>query len=295
MPLYTSDTSAVGTISPDTFAKAYQTCNVVSTESVSSFLQKVRDNLDGVSTSIANLTGTAEYDRMVQEALSSRYSAVHAAKTANMQHFRHLTVSKPDGFSGLYVPYLKDLYLAAHSVTDAAHSALDRLQMGVASFINEYTDDKEDRFYGGHYFSGYERTVEVAKKSISGYFKAGTGKVRTTPDKLLRSLSDVPLVYEGVQTLAALLNVSELERIQAQVAKTTELIDTLLTHNLQSGVLAKSSETKREMVQAIHTTAQVVEYANALYAHFMLSCQSIKDLSEELVKHAQDQGQTQPA
>ncbi len=62
------------------------------------------------------------------------------------------------------------------------------------------------------------------------------------------------------------------------------MVDALVQVNMTSGVLTKKKESKDKLLNAIHTTAEYVEYYHALLAHWVFFCKAFTDLTQALEK-----------
>lgn len=267
-------------IAHEAFANYYANAQVVSMESVSQYLYRIRDIFHSATNFI-----TSDQDKFVQETLSNKYETLHLAKKVSYADFRLTLVSRPEMFSSLYVDYLEDLSDIAQSTHESTLKSLDTLKLAVANFINEHQDGQLDTIYGARYFDQERKTIEKNKEVNKKHYKAHQNKTTTPVQTLIKSMTDFDKIYALIDTCAGTLNSLNSDHIGKQVRDVTELIDALVDHNLKTAVLANSQGAKKELVEAIDHTARSVEFFAALCAEFFGVCSSFKTLSDALVKH----------
>lgn len=277
MRIMANEPTTTPSFSMESFVEYHGNALVLSLESFDEFFAKTKDHL----TSLGKVLTMSGEDKAVTEALSNRFETTTKANKVKLNDFRHAIISKPEGFKGFYIDYLRALIEVSEEVAESTHRSLSALKIGVAGFINEYSDGQADNFYGYHYFKKEKKIIEDAKKTIGGFFKA-PGKVKTNPDEVIKGMADIPLLYQTLEQLSTKLNKESVKKVDKETESVTVLIDVLIDQNLQSGILLKNSETKKEMVQAIEQTAQSVEFYCALYAHLLFFCTAFKSLTDAL-------------
>lgn len=278
MKLYQRDTHFQPQVTAEQFAHQYRHAGVVSAEGLSLFFAKVQDSFASVMGSL-----DPEQARYVQETMDHQRAATLQAKQVKLQYFRHEVVSKPESFEGYYTEYLKVLYPCAKAVDSQTRQLLETLKMAVGTFINEYNDEKIDQVYGHVTFAAAQKSLPGYKKDVAQFFTAPAGKVKTQVEKVLKSMQDIEVLYAQVTPLAQIFTPSAVEALQQQVQSVTDLVDSLVQVNMTSGVLNKSVASKQHLIDAIHITAQYVEYYHALLAHWVFYCKAFNELTTALV------------
>jgi hypothetical protein len=279
MKLYTHAPSFVPEQSPEQFQHLYHHNKVVSTESVSLFFAKIQDSFSGALKTISS-----DETRYVQEALSKERAAILQARQVKFQFFRHEVISKPESFQGYYTEYLKEAIPVAQAVSAQSALLVETLKMTVATFINEYNDERVDQIHGHVVYVNAAKSLPEHKKKMGSYFKAPSGKVKTTAEKVMKSMNDVEPLFGQAKVLAAVFSEANVIKLQREVQSVSDLIDTLIEVNLDSGVLSRSAPAKERLIDAIHLTAQYVEYYHVLLAQWVFYCKAFNDLTTALVK-----------
>ena len=268
-------------MSLEAFAGYYQQASVVSLESVDRYLAKVKDTLH-----TAKKLFTSNEDQFVQETLNERFEIHVLSKKVPYQQFRVASVSRPEGFSGLYVNYLQELEEIAKKTLESVTSSLEHLKISVASFINNHHEGQIDTLYGLHYFVQERKVIDQLKKQNSKFFKAAQNKTKTTAQEVIRAMTDFEQIYPLIDGVALSLNQPNAKTIEKKVRDVTELIDALVDQNLKTGILVKSEGAKKELMTAIDQAARAVEFYTALHAEFFACCSAFKTLTEALKKAA---------
>lgn len=278
MSLFTKADPLVPALTATQFMARHKTGAVFATESISTFLGQIKDT----ALNLANMVTLQSPDKVVFDAVSTKHRTLAKAKETSFANFKHVIISKPESFNGLYVDYLKDLTDAAISVSAMTDEATERLRMVLATFINEYSDERAESIYGYHKFKDEEKRLEKVKKEMASYFTASSNKSKTNPSDVLRSFADLEKIYEQLRNLNDVLSEARLKKIDKDSRGLVEMVDLLIEHNIQSGVLVKNNTAKKELMECIHTTAQLIEFYNALFAQLMFFCGSFKALTEAL-------------
>lgn len=265
--------------SVDQFKDMYVNSRVVSSESVSLFFAKVQDSF---SDALATVTSTQT--KYVQEALSQKRAAMLQAREVKFQFFRHEVLSKPESFDGHYTEYLKALIPCATAMSKETPHLIETLKMTVATFINEYSDEKVDQIYGHVVYQNATKALPGYKKEIGSYFKAPSGKFKTTAGDVMKSMQDIEVLFGQAEVLSLVFTEKAVDNLAREVQSVTDLIDSLVQVNITSGVLNRSGPAKQRLIDAIHITAEYVEYYHALLAQWVFYCKAFNELTTALVK-----------
>ena len=279
MSLYShAEPLAPSVLSMEAFMERHRHMSVIATESVSTFLGQIKDSMN----SLISIVTLQSPDKVVADAISTKHQTLAKAREVSFANFRHVVISKPESFQGTYLEYLKDLSLTSAKTTVLVHSATDRLRLVLASFINEYTDNKAETLYGYQDFKSELKELEVLKKLMASYFPQSANKSKTTPDEVLKSFTDLPKIYDELRSVQDHLSEDLLKKIDRDSKNLAEMVDLLIDHNVKSGILNKNNQAKQELMECIHITAQLIEFYNALFSQLMFFCGSFKSLTEAL-------------
>ena len=279
MKLFANDPPYTLTQSACQFKQMYASSSVVSTESISLFFAKVQDSFSDALDSVVS-----PKEQYVLEALSQKRVALLQAKQVKFQDFSHEVVSKPELFQGYYTDYLKAMLLCVQEVAKKTEHLIETLRMTVATFINEYSDDKVDQIFGAIVYQNATKSLPDYKSQLTKFTKAPSGKFKTKAGDVLKSLQDIPTLFSQVELIESVFSKEGVARIQQQVHAVSELIDSLVEVNLTSGVLTRSEHSKQKLIEAIHITAQYVEYYHVLLAQWVLYCKAFNELTQALIK-----------
>lgn len=266
-------------ISTEAFHQYHRTAEVVSMEAISDYLYKLKD---GFVTLKAILV--SDQDKVLTQALTTRFETQHVVKRLKFIDIKDHTVQIPENFKGKYIDYAQDLLQAATTLVPNTLTTLNNLKLAVASFINEYTEDKMHSLYGVAYFKEAEKLTEEIRKDIAKYFPKQTNATKAPIGSVLKTLSDITPLYETVQKLEAVINLDTIEQVNRLALDCSDLVDVLIEQNTKSGVLLKNNATKKELVDIIHITARQVELVSYLYGNAVFFYSSFKRLSELLVE-----------
>lgn len=277
MKLFSKNNPYVPQISTEQFLQNYSTSRVVSCESVSLFFAKIKDSLQGA---VATVSSTEP--RYVEAALADKNTAIVKSRTVRLQFFGGTIVSKPESFSGHYVEYLKELNAVSTEVSAMSSKLLDTLKMTVGTFVNEYHEDKVDQIYGQVLYADATKKLPSHKKAIAAYFTAPAGKVTTEVKDVLRSMQDIQVLYAGIESIAETFSEKNVETMGLRIQSVTDMVDTLIQVNVSTGVLTRRLEYKEKLLNAIHITAEYVEYYHALLANWVFYCKSFSELTKAL-------------
>jgi hypothetical protein len=281
MSLYTQKDTPLTALSAESFMLYHGASSRITLESANTFLGQSRD----VFVSFTGAFSTEENQRMVTDATKDKFEVLARAKEVRFVDFRHTFISKPEGFKGLYMDYLDDLFTSSVTVCGLIAQSTDRLRMQLSTFINEYKDDEVGTIYGYLYFKKDIIELNKIKARMKAYFGAGSNKSKTTPDEVLRSLEDLPKLYTKLELMSTVLSHSSLKKTERDVKGLSEMVDMLIEHNVNSRVLNNNNEAKQQLMECIHITAQIVEYYNALYAQMLVFCATFRSLTGALKDH----------
>lgn len=277
MKLYNQKETITLDISTEKFLENYSTSAVVSTESVQLFFAKVKDTLHSAVAKVYS-----ENPRYVDDMLSNKRAAIVKAREVKFQYFSQEVVNIPEAFDGYYTQYVTTLLNVAGEVSHTTDTLLDTLKMTVGTFINEYREEKLDQIYGSVAYKAAQDKMPSHKKAVAEYFKAPHGKVKGKVKDVLKSLQDLEVIYAQMQPLAELFSDNNIKALGMKIASVTDMVDTLVQVNMTSAVLNKKKDAKEKLLQAIHTTAEYVEYYHALLANWVFFCKAYSDLTEAL-------------
>lgn len=278
MSLYSESQYQPSALSQNEFIRRHKVSAVISTESVSTFLGQFKDTVSNL-VSVVTLQSP---DKVVSDVIGVKHQTLAKAKEVSFANFRHVVISKPESFKGVYTDYLGDLTQTAQAVFLTVNASTDRLKMLLASFINEYTDQTAETVYGHHLFVKETKELETLKKIMGGYFTAASNKSKTTPDEVLKSMNDFAKLFDQLSELGRVLTEDRLKQIDRDSKNLVEMVDLLIEHNIKSNILSKNNTAKKELMECIHATAQQIEFFNALFAQLMFFCGAFKGLTTAL-------------
>lgn len=278
MSLFTkSDTPTLNLHGSD-FIRFHSTACDISVESASVFLGKTKD----IMSSFGKLFDLNDDQKPFTQAGKNKHEVIALVKEVKMVDFRHHVISKPEMFKGLYIDYAEDLYASGVNTASLVVETTDKLKLLVSTFINEYKDSQVNDIYGYEDFKSALTKLDKLKSKMKVYFTAPVNKVKTTPDEVLKSLSDIEKLYSKLELLGSVFSHSSLTKTNRDVYDLSDMIDNLITHNVQSKVLTKNNDSKRQLMECINITAQCVEFYSALYAQALIFSTSFKSLTDEL-------------
>ncbi len=253
---------------------------VISQESLTDYFYKLKDIF---STAFKGLTAQGT-DTLVREVESNKFEILHKVKAIKFIDAKAYMTSKPENFKGKYVDYSLDLINSSNIILKDTESTLNNLKMAVASFINEYSEDKVFTLYGATYFTRSSKLMEEHRREIAKYFPLSNGSTKAYISDVLKTFNDLESIYKNIDVLGTTLNLTKINFIAKLTVDTSELIDSLIDQNTKTNVLARNSEVKKELINAIHTTAREVELLNYLYANAIMFYGTFKNLTDDLSK-----------
>lgn len=266
--------------STEDFRSYYNTASVISQEAITDFFFRLKDSFATLGSSVASL----DNDKIVTDVLATRFETSHVAKRVRFVELREETVAKPEKFKGKYVDFTQDMIQASIILVENTQESLSNLKMAVASFINEYSEDKVATLYGISYFKDAEKVIEARRKEIAQYFPSSNTTVKAHVGDLLKSMTDIETLYSDIQTLDSVLNQSKIEHINKLSHEVSELIDVLIEHNAKTGILLKNDSMKKELINAVHIVAKEVEFVSYMYSNIIFFYSAFKTLSEKVIE-----------
>lgn len=262
------------TFTLEQFKNYYQTAKVVSTENLSDYLYKVKDTFN-----IAQKRFDTDYDKLGVDVQKSRFEVEHVIKRVKFNNLKDYLVSKPENFKGKYVLYIKDMLETSETLLPSTVKTLTTLKLTIASFINEYKESEIFTLYGADYFQSAKDSTEQSVKTISKYFykdnstKAHVGEV-------LRTFNDVPDIYDTVDSVSRILTIDVVKQINKMADEASGLVDNLIEQNGKTGLLVKNDTAKKELIDALYTSAKQVETVSYLYANLIQFYAAYKKLGD---------------
>lgn len=276
MKLFNTGETTASHMSFENFREYHGHASVISMESMSTFLGQVKDIFANASKAFAS----HKEERFVEEALSDRFEINAKIKNMRIMDIRHLVISKPESFKGLYVDYLKDLTNVSEQTVQLFRDSVPYLKTAIANFINEYSDAKEDNIYGYTKLKAAEKKTKELVGVIGDYFPLGANKVKAYPTEVLKSLNDIPELYSLLANLSKdTINPMVFKEMEDEVASVSELVDSLIQHNIATSVLLKNNDAKKELIECITILAHVTEFYASLYARTVNYCAAFKSLT----------------
>lgn len=273
-----SQTVSLG-VTMESFRQYHGTAAVISIESMSTFLGQVKD----VFGNSLNAFKTDKEEQFIQDTLQNKFQVLAKVKEINMNDIRYDVISKPESFKGLYSDYLKDLIQVSAETRSLFNSSAILVKTAVANFINEYSDDKADQIYGYSQLKQAEVKLEKYKKVIGDYFPLPANKVKTTPPEVIKSLSEIEELFKLLEKLSTeSINPEEFKNIEKQVTSVSELVDVLIQHNVNSGVLLKNNTAKQQLIECVTILAHLSEFYSSLYARTVVYCNAFKSLTDAI-------------
>ncbi|WP_396190392.1 hypothetical protein [Flavobacterium sp.] len=283
MKLFSNDQVASKQMTVEAFQVYHSTASVIAAESMSTFLGQVKD----LFSNSLNVFKSDTEERFIQETLSDRYQVSAKLKEVSLNDIRHAVVSKPESFRGLYVDYMKDLVVVSQAARKLFEDTTPLVKTAVANFINEYSDTKADQIYGYPKTKIAEKKLQELKKIIGDYFPLPANKVKASPVELIRSVNEVNELYQLLNQLSTeSINPTQFKSMEKEVKNVSDLVDSLIQHNINSGVLLKNNLAKQQLIECITILAHMSEFYASLYARTVVYCSAFKSLVNEIKQHS---------
>ena len=280
MKLFTTESTPKQDLSLEDLNAYHNGAITISQEAISDYLYKLKDSLATITASIVGKTN----DKIVIDAQSSRFETEHVLKRVDFTNLKLEIVSKPDRFKGNYADYAEDLLKASTDIVAVTTEAVNKLKLAIAAFINEYSPDKVVTIYGLSYFKQAETETEAYRKKISKYFTGKQDSVIARIEDLIRTPNEIEAIYNRLQDLDKVINQTIILAIDKEAKDASALIDLLIEQNVKSGILLKNSATKKQLVNAVYSTARSVEFTSYLYSNCIYFYSAVKSLSESIIR-----------
>lgn len=262
------------TFTLEQFRNYYQTAKVVSTENLSDYLYKVKDTFN-----TAQKRFDSDYDKLGVDVQKSRFEVEHVIKRVKFNNLKDYLVSKPENFKGKYVLYIKDMLETSETLLPSTVKTLTTLKLTIASFINEYKESEIFTLYGADYFQSAKDNTEQSVKTISKYFHKDNS-TKAHVGEVLRTFNDVPDIYDTVDSVSRILTIDVVKQINKMADEASGLVDNLIEQNGKTGLLVKNDTAKRELIDALYTSAKQVETVSYLYANLIQFYAAYKKLGD---------------
>ena len=262
------------TFTLEQFRNYYQTAKVVSTENLSDYLYKVKDTFN-----TAQKRFDSDYDKLGVDVQKSRFEVEHVIKRVKFNNLKDYLVSKPENFKGKYVLYIKDMLETSETLLPSTVKTLTTLKLTIASFINEYKESEIFTLYGADYFQSAKDSTEQSVKTISKYFHKDNS-TKAHVGEVLRTFNDVPDIYDTVDSVSRILTIDVVKQINKMADEASGLVDNLIEQNGKTGLLVKNDTAKKELIDALYTSAKQVETVSYLYANLIQFYAAYKKLGD---------------
>lgn len=280
MKLYSESTPLVVThFSTEQFNDYYSSSSVISEEALSDYFYKIKDSFNTISNKLLS----SNNDKIVTDVLSTRFETQHVAKRLKFSNIVYNTVQKPENFKGKYIDYSNVLISISSEAISSVKETLDTLKLAIASFMNEYTEDKVITIYGMFYFKELSSKIKAQNKQIANFFPVPNSSVKAIIKDVLKTLSDIDGIYKNIQVLDKVINHKTLEEINKISKECSDLVDLVIEQNTKSSILLKNDSAKKDLISAIHTSAEQVEQISYLYSNIIFFYSGVKSLSDELI------------
>lgn len=281
MKLYSTNEQVKPSFLQEKFVEYYLSSVIISQEALSDYLYKIKDTFSTIYTKL-----TFKLDKPVIDISTNKFETLHKIKRLKFRNIKDHMTSKPENFRGKYTDYTIDLINSSNIIYNDVESTLNNLKLALASFINEYSENKIYTLYGSVYFNKSAKLIEAHTKEISKYFPIANGSTKDTIGNLLKTLNDIEALYKNIEILDNILNLTKINYIAKLTNEVADLIDALIEHNIKTNILNKNNEIKKELISAIHITAKEVEFLNYLYSNAIIFYGSFKNLTDDLNKLA---------
>lgn len=281
MKLYSTNEQIKLSFSQEEFVNYYSTSVIISQEALSDYLYKIKDTFSTIYNKLAT-----KIDKPVIDITTNKFETLHKIKRLKFFNIKDHITSKPENFKGKYVDYTLDLVNSSNVIAENTETTLNNLKLAIASFINEYSEEKIYTLYGSTYFNKANKLVESHTKDISKYFPIANGATKDTIGNLLKTLNDIEALYKNIEILDNNLNLTKINYIAKLTNEAAELVDSLIEQNTKTNILNNNNQAKKELISAIHITAREVEFLNYLYSNAIIFYGSFKNLIDDLNKLA---------
>ena len=260
-------------------AEHYRNAEVLSLEAITDYLGKTKDFFHSFQTTIFDFNS----DQALHDAISTRHETLAVIKRLQFVDIADEVVTKPEKFQGKYHPYLKDLIDVCKVSAPDTLQLLNTVKLGLASFINEYTEDGVLSVYGTEYAKDSAKKIQNGQKVISSYFPESKSTFKTRVKDVLRNLGEVEGLYNGAVELESHISHDKVKQISKLADEISDMVDVLIEQNNKSGILLRNTEAKKDLTDMIHTAAESVRFTSYLYANTLYFYKALQSLSETLL------------
>ena len=275
--------------STEQFVAHYLNTNsTIAQENLSDYFFKIKDMFVNTYNSLSSATN----DKIVLDNTASKFETLHKLKRVKYTDIKDYITSKPENFRGKYIDYTLDLINSSKIITENTEATLNNLKLAIASFINEYADNKASTLYGAVYFKEATKLVEENTKELSKYFVDTNSSSKTYIKDVLKSQNDIESLYKNIEVLDTILNQTKINYIAKLTNECADLIDSLMDQNSKTNILANNNSTKKDLINAIHAAAKEVEFLNYLYSNAVIFYSTfgslVSDLNRVIDAHHQE-------
>lgn len=267
-------------LSLEEFSTYHRTANVISVEAMSDYLMKLKD----VGFTFKEALFDQDSEKASRDATSSKFEVQNRLTRMTIVDLKDEPVLIPEGFSGMYTRYLSDLTEVSTQTVNGTIELLNIAKMAIAGFINEYREDMATSIHGFDKSNQFQKQLDKNLSMIKGYFSSKKVTTKTEVTNVIRSISDIPVIYRAIPGLTSSLTASKLESVSKLAKDVGDMVDHLVEQNNLSGVLVNNSTAKKELVAMIGTCAKGVEACGYLYANSLQFYTSIAKLSEAVIR-----------
>lgn len=264
--------------SAEEFVNYYDKANVVSTESVSDYLNAIKDKVNTLGT----ITFT-DTDKALVDATANRFEVQSVLKRVHFSELAPEIVQTPERFQGEYVDYVKTLVDASKESVPEVTQLLNNLKMAISGFINEYSEDGVLSVYGKSYAVASEKLISKHKEKVAKFFPVNKSNASAKVKDVIRKNGDIETLYTEVKHLEANISHSKLKDIIRLSKEVSEMVDVLIEQNNKNGILLKNDSAKRDLVEMIHTGATGVEFISYLYANTVYFYKALQSLTDTVL------------
>lgn len=280
MKLFSNQDKFDSLFSTEDFRGYYQTASIISTETLSDYLYKIKDIFSITFNRLSNSIN----DQVVIDTTSTKFETIYRIKRIKFIDLKDHITSKPENFRGKYIDYSVDLINVSKIMIENTELTLNNLKIAISSFINEYSENKVSMFYGVTYFKETEKIIEKNRKEINQYFPDKTGTTKAYIGDVLKTTNDIESLYKNIEILDTILNISKIDYISKLTNECIAIIDVLIEQNTKSNILSKNNNIKKELISSIYISAKEVEFLNYVYANAIIFYSSFKNLTQDINK-----------
>lgn len=256
----------------------FLTNDYIAQEAFSDFLYKIKDKINNFKIILTREIN----DRATLDVINTKFEMLNRIKRLNFYLISNEITSKPENFKGYYVDYSLDLLKVAKELLPHVENTLNLLKTNISTFINEYEKSNLHTLTFGNYFTKTELFLETHRKAIAKYFPLSNGSSKARIKDILRSLNDIPALYDRIRELDNTLNLAKIEFINNLGKEISDLVDTLIEYNRKTRVFEENSEVKKSLINAIYITAKEIELLAYVYSNMVIFYGAFKHLMDDL-------------